>query len=352
MARGMSIFSIAYISSALFEVPTGVISDLLGRKKTLLMGALCAVICMVFYASGNSYFDLLLGAIFQGLSRAFYSGNNDALLHDTLKQLRKENKYPEYLGRTSSMFQVALASASLFGGFMAEKSLKLVMWSSVVPQALSLLIATQIIEPSVNVKKPSSNIYKHLGEALSQFRANQKLKLLTVASVIRFSLGESAFFFRSVFINSLWPLWAVGIAQTLTNVFGALSFYFSGKIINKYKPLTVLSFGTISGKILNLTALFFPSVVSPALMAITSLNFGSMTVATNSLLQEQFTDKQRATMSSLSSFSGSIGFGVCSLLVGALADATSASFALIIISLLSITPLFFYKKISALDSEG
>jgi len=32
-ALGMSIFSVAYVSSAIFEVPTGVVSDLLGRKK-------------------------------------------------------------------------------------------------------------------------------------------------------------------------------------------------------------------------------------------------------------------------------------------------------------------------------
>ena len=84
-ALGMSIFSIAYVTSAIFEVPTGVLSDYIGRKRTVVFGALCSVLCVTLYAIGGSYWMLTLGALLQGLSRAFYSGNNDALLHDTLK---------------------------------------------------------------------------------------------------------------------------------------------------------------------------------------------------------------------------------------------------------------------------
>ena len=36
-ALGMAIFSIARISSALFEIPTGVFSDRIGRKKTIIL---------------------------------------------------------------------------------------------------------------------------------------------------------------------------------------------------------------------------------------------------------------------------------------------------------------------------
>ncbi|MDP3733336.1 MAG: hypothetical protein Q8Q91_02225, partial [Candidatus Daviesbacteria bacterium] len=37
---GTSIFSVVMLSSALFEIPTGILSDFLGRKKTLTLGAL------------------------------------------------------------------------------------------------------------------------------------------------------------------------------------------------------------------------------------------------------------------------------------------------------------------------
>src|SRR3989344_4440960 len=86
-ALGMSIFSIAYISSAIFEIPTGVVSDIFGRRLTVIFGALASVFCIVLYAIGATYWILVIGAVFQWVSRAFYSGNNDALLHDTLREL-------------------------------------------------------------------------------------------------------------------------------------------------------------------------------------------------------------------------------------------------------------------------
>ncbi len=49
-ALGMSIFAITMVSSALFEIPTGIFSDRIGRKKTVVIGALCALFYSIFYA--------------------------------------------------------------------------------------------------------------------------------------------------------------------------------------------------------------------------------------------------------------------------------------------------------------
>ena len=344
-ALGMSIFSIAYVTSAIFEVPTGVLSDYIGRKRTVVFGALCSVLCVTLYAIGGSYWMLTLGALLQGLSRAFYSGNNDALLHDTLKESGQENEYHAYLGRTSSMFQVALAIASVVGSIMAAKSFALVMWASVVPQVCALLIALEVSEPSITSTKESTNIFSHLRESVMQFRHNYKLRLLTMSSVLRFSLGESAFFLRSAFVNTLWPLWAVGISSMLSHIGGAISYYFSGKIIDRFGSYKVLGFEIVSNRIVNFIALFFPTLVSPVLMSSTSLTFGVGSVATNSLLQKEFTQNQRATMCSLSSLAGSITFGIFSVLLGIFADNFGTRWALIVAQAILLTPLIFYRKV-------
>ena len=101
LALGMSIFSIASIADAVFEVPTGILSDIIGRKNTIVLGALASVAYAACYALGGSFWMLALGAIFQGLSVAFYSGNNDALLHDSLKESGKEKQYHNFLGKLS-----------------------------------------------------------------------------------------------------------------------------------------------------------------------------------------------------------------------------------------------------------
>lgn len=350
-ALGMSVFSVAYVSSAVFEVPTGVISDMVGRKKTMVLGAIASVLCVILYAMAQTYWALILGSVFQGISRAFYSGNNDALLHDTLKESGKENEYHDYLGKASGMFQIALAVATGIGGIMASVSFPLVMWASVIPQIIALVIALQITEPTIYTEKVT-NVFFHLRESLSQFRKNYKLQLLTASSILRFGIGESTFFLRSVFISSLWPLWAIGISYSLSHVGGALGFHFSGRIINRFSHLKVLNFEILFNRIVNLIALIFPTILSPALMTTSSLTYGAGSVAINSLLQKEFTQAQRATMSSIASLGGSILFGIFSVLLGFVADRFDARAAMIMAHILLLLPLIFYRMIFTHDKKG
>lgn len=341
---GMTVFAVAYASSAVFEVPTGILSDRVGRKKTIVLGAIFSIACIVFYAIGRSYYLLLVGALLQGMSRSLYSGNNEALLHDTLHDIGKSNEYHKHYGRTSTMFQIALALASITGTIMVAVSFSLVMWASVIPQIFSLIIALQIIEPRSHTTK-STNVYFHLKEAINLFRSNPKLQLLTLASAIRFSLGESAFFLRSAFINTLWPLWAIGIANMITHTCSAVGYYFGGKVIDKIGSIKVLSLGIVIDRVVTLIALLLPTPASPLLMASTSITYGAGMVASNSLMQREFSEAQRATMGSLSSLVGSLAFGVSAVALGYVGDLFGPAKALIVTNILLFTPLLFYRKI-------
>ena len=104
---GMSIFSIGMLSTAILEIPTGAISDKIGRKPTIIIGTVASFLYVLLYAIGNQYYILALGAIFEGLERALFSGNNEAFLYDTLKQLNKEEQYDKYLGKTNAMYYLA-----------------------------------------------------------------------------------------------------------------------------------------------------------------------------------------------------------------------------------------------------
>jgi MFS family permease len=343
-ALGMSIFSVVFLSSALFEVPTGIFSDRIGRKKTVVCGALAGLIGAIVIASIHSYAFLLVGAVLMGLARSFYSGNNDALLYDSLRVLKKEQQYHGYLGKLSSVFQIALALSAVSGGLIANWSFSFLLWICVLPKFILFVVSLWLTEPPV-VKKESANIFSHVAQASREFRKNQKLTLLTVASSLRFALGESAYLFRGAFVATLWPLWAVGISSMLSNIGAAASYYFSGKLIDRFSSYSILVFEIIFNRAVNLLALFFPSVVSPALMSSTSLTFGVGDVAINSLMQKEFTHEERATMGSVVSFLGYIVFAACSFSLGLVADVVGPAKTLIMVHLILLIPLFFYKKI-------
>ena len=118
-AAGMSIFSVTMLAQALFEVPTGVYSDMIGRKRTMIVGAGVCTASVICYAVGGTYVWLVIGALLEGLGRSFYSGNNDALLMDTLKEQGRSDLFAELSGKISTSFQVALGLAALLGGVVA-----------------------------------------------------------------------------------------------------------------------------------------------------------------------------------------------------------------------------------------
>lgn len=333
-ALGMSIFSAAMLSSALFEIPTGIFSDYLGRKKTILLGSLFLTFAVFCYALGFSYWILLLGAVAEGVSRSFFSGNNTALLYDTLNENGKVSIYHEVLGKTSSTDQLALAISAVAGSLIAAKSFSLVIWLSILAPVICILISLFFREPKVH-KKESTNIYSHLRESLKIFITNKRLRYLSLSGILSYGIGESAWLFRSAFIQLLWPVWAIGIAQTISNLGATISFYFSGKLINKFKEFNLLIFGKLYSLVVTLIALVFPTVLSPALMGTTSIFFGVQSVAADNLKQKAFSDQQRATMGSLDSLGQSIFFGIFSVILGLVADKFGPINAMIFAMVLS-----------------
>lgn len=340
----LSVFSIAMISSAVFEIPTGVFSDLIGRRYTTILSGLFLTLMGVAYAVGLSYGWLVVGAILEGLARALNSGNNDALLYDSLNKSDRKEELEKYMGHIGAAEQGASGVAAILGGILAAISFKLAMWLSVIPLLLCFITSWWLIEVK-NEKKGEGNIYLHLKEAINNFIKNKKIRLLSLSSIIGFGLGEAGFQFTNVFIATLWPLWAIGIARMLANVGAAIGFGWSGKIIKKFKAVNILMFEQISSKIINMWSLIFPSVVSPALMSTTSMLYGPSTVAESSLFQREFSDKQRATMGSLNSLGRSLFFAIAALGLGWLADLTSPRIALIGGQILGISSVWLTWKL-------
>lgn len=343
-ALGMSIFGFTQLAQALFEIPTGVFSDYIGRKKTVIFGAFFSILAVFFYALGFSYWILIIGAVLEGVSRSFYSGNNDAFLHESLSEERKEDEYHTYYGKLSSMFQIAAGFAVFLGGIIAFYSFSLTFWLSVIPQVFCLMIAFNLVEPKV-ISKQTSNIYNHLKESLILFIKNPKLRLLSFSDIYSFGLGEAGYQFRSAFINMVWPVWAIGIPQVLSSFGAAIGFFHAGKIIKKYGGVKVLLLTSIYDKVIGIISLTFVSVFSPLLMTTTSFNFGLSTTAKSSLMQKEFTDSQRATMSSLNSLAGSLFFAFVAYLIGFVADKFNPAQALLVITIFSLLNVWVYWKL-------
>ncbi len=340
---GMTVLSLTMLSSAAFEVPTGILSDMVGRRRTMIMGSTAGAIGTALTALGGSFWMLGAGSVFTGISLAFFSGNNTAFLHDTLKQVGREAEYPHFLGITSALFQLGLGISALLGGFLSEHALSWAVWAGVIPQILCMVIAYFMIEPK-HFGASSSNMFAHFKEALRHFRHNRRLRALSMASILDFGLGQAQFLFFPAFFASLIPLWLIGGVRTMAHLLACGSYWFAGRIIKRFEAFKVLLTIKIVSSTVAICAFIINTIASPFLVSGISILFGMKIVAENSLLQKEFTDGQRATMGSLTQFFGSILFGISSLGLGVLADAVGPLKTLVISEVILLSGTWLYWK--------
>ncbi|MBT3260756.1 MFS transporter [bacterium] len=328
---GMSVFTIIALAQTVFEVPTGILSDkFLHRKGSIQCGALASFIALACYAYAPSYTWLAGGAILEGLARSFYSGTKEALLYETLKENNQENEYHHYQGKVVAMFQFAAFGASVLGAGAVLYSYKLVMWLSVIPQLVCMIISLFFVEPKMHTKQINHNIWAHIRESLKQFKHNKRLRWLAIANTVNWSFAETSYQFQSAFVKLIVPEWALSLIRSLKSLASALGFWFAGKIINKFGYFKIFINSHIIALALNLTAVLLKNIFSPFLLVVNSVFFGVTSIAKDTLLQKEFTHRERATLGSFVSLAQSLGFACVALMIGYIADITNPAIALFI----------------------
>ncbi len=320
----MALMAAEQVSSALFDVPTGIMSDHIGRRKTLALGSLTAAIGIGCYALSSGFAGLLVGAILCGLSSCLFNGNNNALLYETLKSENMQTEYHHYLGRFSSMFQLALGTAALCSSFLAGRGLQFIFMAGVVPQIAATIVSLFLVEPRLH-EAAAHHGMQHLKKSLLQIWHNPPLRWLMVGEAISYGAGEAAFNFRNVFINQLWPLWALGIYRAINNAGGFLGYWFSGRLIDHLKASRVLVIAQTYWALTSGIAIFMANKISPVIFMTGATFYGPYKVAVDKLMQDEFSDRERATMGSVSSFVGSVFYTVMAFGIGAISDLYGAA---------------------------
>jgi MFS family permease len=340
------VLSITKIASSAFEVPTGVFSDFVGRKLTIVLGQAASVAAVSCFAFGHGFAWLAAGAVMEGLAFALFSGNNDALLFDTLKSESIEAEYPEWHGRVSAMFQLALAvSAAIAAVALWWLSLRWMFVLTLPVAAAGLAFAALLTEPRRHSDAIPTNVFAHLREAIAGFNRDVKLRELSLASMLGFALGEAKHMFHPAFFALFWSPWALGLAGVLVHGLASLGFRIGGATVRRFGELRVLVGGNFASILIGAGAVLVPTVASPGIISTSSILFGPAMVAQSNLMQKAFTDAQRATMASLISLGGNILFAVAVFAIGAAADRVGARFALLGAEILTIPVTLLYWRL-------
>lgn len=110
-------------SVALLEVPTGYVSDLLGRKRTLVIAGLLHGIGISMLPFVHGFWGVAGYEVVAALAVSLYSGTDVALQYDSLEALGEETVKRKNLGQRLFWMQSGETAAALVGGWLVLVSL-------------------------------------------------------------------------------------------------------------------------------------------------------------------------------------------------------------------------------------
>ncbi len=345
--QAMLVFSIINLTQSLCEVPTGIISDKIGRKKSMIITNFFIMLGYTMWALASvKYGDVLLyfGGLFVGCGKAFLSGTDDALVFETLKKLNKESEFDKVFSQNRSFDELGLAGAALLATFVYYfKNIEILAWLGIIPSFLRVILSCFYVEPNC-VTRPTDAPLKHLLISINILKKSPKL--LKFAIVKSFNDGFNAVNWRFIgaYYAELIAPWLINIVRIVQEIMGFIS-YRLVCFFHNYTKRKVLFLSILINSFIKLCGVIINTAITPFVMASSTLCYGISTTVENTLLQEQLTDRQRATMGSvISLFAGFLNF-IIFILIGIIADIINPRISIFLIMIARITIAFAYRKV-------
>jgi len=352
--RGLSTVEIGIIESFLhfsiliFEIPTGIIADIFGRKFSLIISRLIIAVYAIGMIFVNSFTLFSLLFILLGLSEALASGADTALLYDnaTSQEQRQFTK-------TNGLYNIFISAGTIIGMFIGGV-LKNISWELIYISLAAIQIISII--PLLKIKE----IY-HETSKNRKYKFNLKIAITDICIFTKNVFADQTFLIfilaTIIFtapINALYlfsPIWLkqLGFSESIISYVFAFDALISMIIfMNAHK--IEKTFG------LNKLIIFPAFIATPCLLLLPYANticviilfiaINSMSsliyLLSSKVVNKQINSKQRATILSSISFMQSIVIMILFPLIGFLAKKINIGYIFQYLSIFSgLSGIFF-----------
>ncbi len=140
-----AVYSIAIV---VLEVPSGYLADVIGRKKTLIIGAVFGILGFTTYSFSFGFLGFLVAEIILGIGQSCVSGADSAMLYDSLLDKGEEKKYTRFEGRITALGNVAEALAGIMGGLLVGITIRTPYVAQIFVAFIALPAAITLVEPT------------------------------------------------------------------------------------------------------------------------------------------------------------------------------------------------------------
>ena len=176
---------IAVLIGILMEVPSGVLADLLGKKKTIIIGNLLLILSSLIIINSTEFIHFLIGDVMMFIGFAFQSGAVEAFTYDSLKEKGKEDQYDTVISRHTPITIITTIISTFIGGYLFKLNSSTPYYAWIIFLTVATLFMLNTTEPTIDSVRFSPKTYlRHLREGvMTLFSKNLRSYLAPIIAI-------------------------------------------------------------------------------------------------------------------------------------------------------------------------
>ncbi|HSH50168.1 MAG TPA: MFS transporter, partial [Bacteroidales bacterium] len=186
-----TLYTIRELLINFMEIPSGVVADSLGRKRTMIFSFLFYIVSFFIFFSSKEYLFFIIAMLFYALGDAFRTGTHKAMIFEYLEIKGWNNQRIYYYGHTRSWSQMGSAISSLLAASIVFYSgnYQSIFVYSTIPYILDLILISsypKVLDGETSKLKLSDIKLKFISvikDFIFSFKKTQILKAIANLSV-------------------------------------------------------------------------------------------------------------------------------------------------------------------------
>lgn len=329
-----------HVSSFLFEVPSGALADLFGRKRVIIIGRILSAVSAVMMFFSSNVFSFSIAFIVSALSYNLNSGSEEALVYDSMKAVNKEEAYIKVNSRINMIIEVSQGIATFAGGVLAQYSYSVCYITVIVISLISILPALLFKEPAVCIKGEKEeriSLVNHFKKCYQILKGNRELLKVLLYFPMVFTFNTIVYYYGQQYFSLLgFNKISISLIMLLSGAFSVLGAFSCEKVIlvlgekTKYAASVLMGISII---IISLNNAF----LAVAFFAIMNYANSFLYPIQSNSLNKLIPSGQRATILSIDSMLFSMFMVLLFPLSGLLADKLNLNYTFFGLGILQIT---------------
>lgn len=330
----MIVESVISIAQLIMEVPSGIVADKIGYRRSVLIGIAAEIVAICILVGNTELVAAYIYAIIFGMGLALISGADTALLYESHVGLNQENSYIQTVRRAGMLKMWGLAVVSVVSGVLFK-------WNPRYPYMFSILflfvafgIVFQFNEVTTYDNRNQNNV--DVMSIKQTFWKNHKIRwIVLIAILFHFLFSDMNYFMQAYMVKLEVDIDYYGVIFCVCNIFSAISFILSGRIEKQLKENTRLVMAILI-TIIFWSASLFQSYFMLVLLCLTRICVATVMPILNATINRSISSVSRATLLSVYNAIISVFMIIYDPVIGKVLDVWSIQGGYFIVGVLGI----------------